>query len=92
MTGEWVPSDPAFGPAPTLPHLTPPPVPSSGQIVAVIITTLVLLGIAACTIAFLWMKRRRIVAAVDEAVIEAAAKTVKGSRQLWRRIEDRASQ
>jgi hypothetical protein len=41
---------------------------------------------------FLWMKRRRIVAAVDEAVIEAAAKTVKGSRQLWRRIEDRASQ
>jgi hypothetical protein len=92
MAAEFVPSDPTFGPAPTLPHLMTPSVPSNGEIVAIIITTLALLGIAAYIIAFLWMKRRRIVAAVDDAVIEAAAKTVKGSRRLWRRIEDRAAQ
>jgi hypothetical protein len=86
MVVEFVPSDP--GPAPTLPQLTTPG-PTASEAFGVLSTTLVLLGIVAAIAVFLWTKRRRIVTAVDNAVIEAVAKTVKGSRKFWQRVQDR---
>jgi hypothetical protein len=60
--------------------------------IAMIITTLVLAGLAVGGVTFLWSRRRHIATAVDDAVIGSAATAVKGYRKFKQRVEDRAAQ
>jgi hypothetical protein len=66
--------------------------PENVDAIEAIITTLVLCGLVVSGGAFVWVRRRRIVATIDDVTIGAAAKTVKGYRQFKRRVEDRARQ